>query len=149
MARSKSKLAWFGVSCVLAGLSHAFVQPYASQSTHSVTLSLNMVDRENGPDLKRHARNRDEKAPPHAPVDNQNENRRLSSIATTVVSTATLAAALMTSPLPSHAAGYGSLSPEQKFAAEAWRTVDSTYLDRTFNGQDWFQIRQDLVQKKY
>ena len=53
------------------------------------------------------------------------------------------------STLPSHAAGYESLSPEQKFVAETWRTVDATYLDRTFNGQDWFQIRQDLVKKKY
>jgi carboxyl-terminal processing protease len=53
------------------------------------------------------------------------------------------------STLPSHAAGYESLSPEQKFVAETWRTVDSTFLDRTFNGQDWFQIRQDLVKKKY
>eukprot|EP00529_Nitzschia_sp_RCC80_P025250 CAMPEP_0113507570 /NCGR_PEP_ID=MMETSP0014_2-20120614/36541_1 /TAXON_ID=2857 /ORGANISM="Nitzschia sp." /LENGTH=538 /DNA_ID=CAMNT_0000403199 /DNA_START=168 /DNA_END=1784 /DNA_ORIENTATION=+ /assembly_acc=CAM_ASM_000159 len=48
-----------------------------------------------------------------------------------------------------NAAGYESLSPEQKFVAEAWRTVDSTFLDRTFAGQDWFKIRQDLVKKKY
>ena len=53
------------------------------------------------------------------------------------------------SPLPADAAGYASLSAEQKFAAEAWRTVDQTYLDRTFNGQDWFQIRQSLVKQKY
>lgn len=56
---------------------------------------------------------------------------------------------LLTSPLPADAAGYGSFTPEQKFVAEAWRTVDSTFLDRTFNGQDWFQLRQDLVKKKY
>lgn len=54
-----------------------------------------------------------------------------------------------TLPLPADAAGYGSFTAEQKFVAETWRTVDSTYLDRTFNGQDWFQIRQDLVKKKY
>jgi carboxyl-terminal processing protease len=62
-----------------------------------------------------------------------------------------LATSLFLTPtLPSHAAGYGSLTPEQKFLAEAWRTVDATFLDRTFNGQDWFQIRQDLVvNKKY
>ena len=46
---------------------------------------------------------------------------------------------------PANAASYESLSPEQKFVAEAWRTVDSTFLDRTFNGQDWFKTRQDLV----
>jgi carboxyl-terminal processing protease len=50
---------------------------------------------------------------------------------------------------PAHASGYSSLSPEQKFVAEAWREVDATYLDRTFNGQDWFQMRQALVKTKY
>lgn len=65
------------------------------------------------------------------------------------------AAALITfttatlSPLPVDAASYGSFTPEQKFVAEAWRTVDSTYLDRTFNGQDWFQLRETFVKKKY
>jgi len=52
-------------------------------------------------------------------------------------------------PEPAHASSYSSITPEQKMAAEAWRTVDSTYLDRTFNGQDWFKMRQDLVKKKY
>ena len=27
--------------------------------------------------------------------------------------------------------------------------TDNSFLDRTFNGQDWFQIRQDAVKKKY
>ena len=48
---------------------------------------------------------------------------------------------------PATAAGYESFTPEQKFVAEAWRTVDATYLDRTFGNQDWFKIRQDLVSK--
>ena len=52
-------------------------------------------------------------------------------------------------PTEASAAGYGSLTPEQKFVAEAWREIDSAYLDRTFNGQDWFKVRQDLVQRKY
>lgn len=50
---------------------------------------------------------------------------------------------------PVDAASYGSLTEEQKFVAEAWRTVDATYLDRTFNGQDWFQLRENYVKKKY
>jgi carboxyl-terminal processing protease len=62
---------------------------------------------------------------------------------------AMLAATLALSPLPSTAADYGSFTPEQKMVAEAWRTIDSTYLDRTFNGQDWFKIRQELIKKKY
>jgi len=70
-------------------------------------------------------------------------------------SVATLALAMslsfvsIASPEPALAKDYDSLSPEQKMVAEAWRTVDSTYLDRTFNGQDWFQMRKDLVNKKY
>jgi len=52
-------------------------------------------------------------------------------------------------PEPAHANSYDSLSPEQKMVAEAWRTVDSTFLDRTFNGQNWFKMRQELVKEKY
>ena len=48
-----------------------------------------------------------------------------------------------------HAAGYGSLTEEQKVVAEAWRLVDNSFLDRTFNGQDWFQLRQTYVKNKY
>ena len=54
------------------------------------------------------------------------------------------------SPPPAHASDYGSLTPEQRFIAETWRTVDSVYIDRTFNHQNWFQLRQDaLYSKKY
>jgi carboxyl-terminal processing protease len=56
---------------------------------------------------------------------------------------------LLPPPPVASASDYTSLSPEQKFVAEAWRTIDGTYLDRTFNGQDWFKIRQDLVKRKY
>lgn len=47
------------------------------------------------------------------------------------------------------AADYGSLSDDQKLVAEAWRIVDNNFIDRTFNNQDWFQLRQDAVKKKY
>lgn len=47
------------------------------------------------------------------------------------------------------AADYGSLTDQQKAVAEAWRIVDNNYIDRTFNNQDWFQIRQDAVKNKY
>uniref|UniRef100_A0A7S1UM64 PDZ domain-containing protein n=1 Tax=Grammatophora oceanica TaxID=210454 RepID=A0A7S1UM64_9STRA len=47
------------------------------------------------------------------------------------------------------AADYGSLTDEQMAVAEAWRLVDNSYLDRSFNGQDWFKIRQDAVKAKY
>lgn len=52
-------------------------------------------------------------------------------------------------PLQSQAADYGSLTEEQKAVAEAWRLVDNSFLDRTFNHQDWFQLRQDYVKQRY
>ena len=64
-----------------------------------------------------------------------------------------LSAALVMSPLSmpqsATAADYGSLTDEQKAVAEAWRLVDNSYLERTFNNQDWFGMRQDAVKKKY
>ena len=52
-------------------------------------------------------------------------------------------------PQPSSASDYGSLSDEQKLVAEAWRLVDNSFIDRTFNNQDWFKLRQDNVKRKY
>lgn len=50
---------------------------------------------------------------------------------------------------PALASDYGSLSEEQKTVAEAWRLVDNSFIDRTFNDQDWFQLRQTNVKRKY
>ncbi|KAL7525295.1 hypothetical protein ACHAWF_001297 [Thalassiosira exigua] len=72
----------------------------------------------------------------------------LSSSATAALAAASLALSPLL-PLPASAADYGSFTPEQRFVAEAWRTVDSAYIDRTFNHQDWFQMRQDALKKKY
>lgn len=47
------------------------------------------------------------------------------------------------------ASDYGSLSDDQKAVAEAWRIVDNNFIDRTFNNQDWFKIRQNAVKQKY
>jgi carboxyl-terminal processing protease len=90
--------------------------------------------------------------PPREQVHLSNSNKKNPSIVSNgknIVFACLLGFLSTTTPLPSSAAGYGSLSPEQKFAAEAWRTVDSTFLDRTFNSQDWFKIRQDLLKTKY
>ena len=56
---------------------------------------------------------------------------------------------LVVRPPTASAADYGSLTDEQKAVAEAWRLVDNSYIERTFNNQDWFGIRQDSVKKKY
>ena len=77
-----------------------------------------------------------------------NRNAFIQSAATLFVS-ASLVLSASFLPLPSQAAGYNALTDEQKAVAEAWRLVDNSFLDRTFNGQDWFKLRQDLVKRKY
>ena len=37
----------------------------------------------------------------------------------------------------------------QQLAAETWKQVDEGFYDRTFNGQDWFKLRQSVVKRKY
>ena len=78
-------------------------------------------------------------------------NLSASTLVRQIAASAMLAAVVATTtlcPLPSHAASYGSFTDEQKLVAEAWRLVDNSFLDRTFNGQDWFQLRQDYVLKQ-
>jgi len=65
---------------------------------------------------------------------------------TTAAASLLLVGHVLTAPsLPASAASYGSLSDEQKIVAEAWRLVDNSFLDRTFNHQDWFAVRQKYV----
>ena len=42
-----------------------------------------------------------------------------------------------------------SWTDRNRLAAETWRAVDEGYLDRTFGGQDWFKLRQEVVKKNY
>ena len=41
------------------------------------------------------------------------------------------------------------LEPANRLAAQTWRAVDELFYDRTFNGQDWFQMRQSVVKRRY
>jgi carboxyl-terminal processing protease len=68
-----------------------------------------------------------------------------SALATAAACLALAAGALSAAPRPSLASDYGSLSDEQKVVAEAWRLVDNSFLDRTFNRQDWFELRKKYV----
>lgn len=43
----------------------------------------------------------------------------------------------------------GGWSDKNRLAAETWRVVDESYVDRTFNGKDWFKLRQDVVKRDY
>lgn len=51
---------------------------------------------------------------------------------------------LLTNPWDSQA-----LTDGQKLVAEAWRIVDQSYVDRTFNNHDWFSIRMKAVKRQY
>lgn len=42
-----------------------------------------------------------------------------------------------------------ALTDSQKIVAEAWRIVDQSFVDRTFNHHDWFSIRMKSVKKAY
>jgi hypothetical protein len=68
-------------------------------------------------------------------------------LTTTILATTLLIA----SPAITHASSsdYAAMTDEQKAVAEAWRIVDNNFIDRTFNNQDWFKVRQDVVKKKY
>lgn len=45
-------------------------------------------------------------------------------------------------PPPSYA-----VTNEQLLFLEAWRAVDRAYVDKKFNGQNWFKIREDSLKK--
>ena len=46
-------------------------------------------------------------------------------------------------------AGDQRLTPNQRIVAEAWRSVDKQFYDRTFNGHDdWFKLRDEFVRKR-
>lgn len=47
------------------------------------------------------------------------------------------------------ALAYTAFTPEQLTVSEAWKKVDNNFVDRTFAGQDWFQLRQKAVKKSY
>ena len=40
-----------------------------------------------------------------------------------------------------------ALTDEQKLVSEVWRIVNRTYLDETFNHQNWSQARQKALEK--
>jgi hypothetical protein len=80
---------------------------------------------------------------------NNNDNRCVSKLAFMATLFLLLQSPLTMLSQPAFASNYASMSDEQKVVAEAWRLVDNSFLDRTFNGQDWFQLRQEYVKQKY
>jgi len=79
----------------------------------------------------------------------KSNTKRLITFGTAIGSTILTLSLLLQPILPAAASDYGSFTAEQKFVAESWRIVDQFYIDRTFNHQNWFQVRQDALKKKY
>ncbi len=79
---------------------------------------------------------------PSSPTATQNlpwyqsiQTRAVAALAAGVLATSTL--------LPSLPAN--AVTNEQLLYLEAWRAVDRAYVDKKFNGQNWFKIREDAV----
>lgn len=62
---------------------------------------------------------------------------------------ALIAAAALSAAVAFWPPGAHALSEAQKLVAEAWRVVDNAYVDRTYNGHDWFGERQRAVKRAY
>jgi len=42
-----------------------------------------------------------------------------------------------------------SWTERNSLAAETWKAVDEGFYDRSFNGNDWFKLRQSVVKREY
>lgn len=60
-----------------------------------------------------------------------------------ILSQGVVVSQLVSPPLPAHA-----VTNEQLLYLEAWRAVDRAYVDKTFNGQSWFRVRENTLKKK-
>lgn len=65
----------------------------------------------------------------------------------TVAATAVASLLICFGTVPSDTAF--ALTEPQKLVAEAWRIVDQSYVDRTFNNHDWFKVRMRAVKRAY
>jgi carboxyl-terminal processing protease len=90
--------------------------------------------------------------PYHDPLyaTNPSQLDKVQNTLTAAASALCISAALtLVAPPAAVATSYGALTEEQMAVAEAWRLVDNSYIDRTFNNQDWFKLRQDNVNRNY
>jgi len=133
---------------------HAFLEPYQPIKKSGITTIMQMAKIKQG---YHHEGEKDDSSTTMRVASKNSDRDKINNqnniVKASITSMASIALAISLcfclSPPAAYGAGYVSLTPEQKFTAEAWRVTDSTFLDRTFNGQDWFQIRQDLVKTKY
>ena len=121
---------------------HSFVLPSPSLTSQGINLQITHRIPSHIQSNK-HANNDD-----HI-ISNNNRVSVCNNLPTIIGSTILTLSILLQPILPASATDYGSYTDEQRFLAEGWRTVDNAYIDRTFNHQDWFKLRQDAIKKKY
>lgn len=77
--------------------------------------------------------------PPHPQHWSQGPHTRIAA----ALAAAVLATSPLVAPPPSQA-----VTNEQLLFLEAWRAVDRAYVDKKFNGQNWFKVREDALKQK-
>lgn len=60
-----------------------------------------------------------------------------------ILSQGVIISQLVIPPVPAHA-----VTNEQLLYLEAWRAVDRAYVDKTFNGQSWFRVRENTLKNR-
>lgn len=58
-------------------------------------------------------------------------------------------ASLTSSVLPFAPVAALAWDDRNRLIAEVWRTVDEYYVDRSFNGNNWFELRQQAIKRQY
>jgi carboxyl-terminal processing protease len=59
-----------------------------------------------------------------------------------------LAAAIAAALLAASPLAASAVTNEQLVYLDAWRAVDRAYVDKKFNGQNWFKVREDALKKE-
>lgn len=67
----------------------------------------------------------------------------LSRVGVLAAATATCAAVVLGCP-----SAASSVTNEQLTYLEAWRAIDRAYVDKTFNGQSWFRVRETALKRE-
>lgn len=62
-------------------------------------------------------------------------------------SVVTVSGVLLTPNLPAYSDEVWT--DRNRLAADTWRAVDEIYYDRSFGGNDWFKLRQEVVKRDY
>jgi hypothetical protein len=71
----------------------------------------------------------------------------ISELIASVASAALASIVLLGSPIIQSPPPAAAVTNEQLLYLEAWRAVDRAYVDKGFNGQSWFRVREEALKK--